>query len=199
MSVFPLAAFPPLSFVAGMIKSEEVIIDPNEHFVKQTIRSRYEIAGPNGRQMLSIPVLKGRRPGVSLKALKLSKVEPWQDIHWKSIVTAYNASPYFMYYQDEVEGMIKQKTDSLFDYNYQNLISVLELMDLDIDVKVSEQYIEGYKGLDYRKFPKDASSQVVAPYIQVFDVQHGFMNNLSILDLLFNMGPESAFYLENLP
>ncbi len=198
MNVFPVAVFPPVQYFVELINAERVVVDTCEHYVKQSIRNRYEILGPNGRQKLTVPVQHGRRPGTPVSAIKLSFVEPWMDIHAKSIMTAYNSSPFFLYYQDEVEALLRNPETDLLSYNLYVLKGLMDLLEIDKNIELSSSYVEDAdKDLRAVLHKKTASIQIPS-YHQVFSDRHAFEPNLSVLDLLFNEGPSSLTYLESL-
>ncbi len=198
--IFSTALFPPVEYFVKMINTDKVVIDPNEFYIKQTFRNRYEIAGPNNRQILPAHVIKGNRPKTPVKNVKLSAHEDWQNIHWKSIITAYNTSPFFLYYQDEIEAFFKKEYKFLIDLNQDVLTVLLQILGIEKDIVYADHYIEECPAeLDLRNHFNPKKNNYQNPkYTQVFEQTHGFMNNLSILDLIFNQGPDSLYYLETI-
>lgn len=191
MIVLPTTYFAPVVFYAAISQSDKIIFDKHENFIKQTVRSRCEIYGANGKQMLSVPVEK-RGNNIPAKDVRISYKEDWQKIHWRSIVSAYRNSPYFEYYCNELEPFFHSKTEFLFHLNMDLHNVLMNLLKIKITTEFTENYIEEYgQGiLDFRK--EKTSMPEILPYHQVFEERYGFIPNLSILDLLFNSGPDSV-------
>jgi hypothetical protein len=122
-------------------------------------------------------------------------------LHFKSLETAYRTSPYFEFFEDDIEPLFKEKFNSLFDFNLKCFKTTLDLLDLDIKIEMTSEYLEKYNDIDDQRELIKAKSKTdynIKPYHQVFEDKYGFISNLSILDLLFNLGPESVNYLKNL-
>ena len=195
------AFFPPVSYFADVIAKDAIIIEADEHYNKQSYRNRMEILGPNGRQILSFPVVKGENLKQKIRDVKISYDTPWQKIHWKSIETAYNSSPYFLYYKDDFFHFFHKKYDFLFDYNLEIIQKCLNFLKFNPKIELNLDYHNSLDAIDLRS--KYQSKNLITtnyflPYIQVFSDKFAFQSNLSILDLLFNLGPESGNYLLNL-
>lgn len=188
--VVPVGYFAPVAVYAAMFSSDKIVFEQHENFVKQTIRSRCEIYGANGKQLLSVPVEK-RRNHIPIMDLQISYKEDWQKIHWRSIVSAYRNSPYFEYYTDELQPVFETKTELLFDLNMSLHKIIMKLLKAEINYEFTETYVPDYGNnvLDLRN-EKTLYPQFYQ-YSQVFEERHGFIPNLSILDLLFNAGPDS--------
>lgn len=197
------AYFPPINYMALLAGSEHVIIDPNEHFIKQTYRNRCHILGVNGVQHLSVPV--NRKNHLPLKDIKISYAEDWQKVHWGTIVSAYGKSAFFEFYRDELEPIFSTKHEFLLDLNMEVLESANSMIGITLSIEVAENFIEREtEPYDFRELisPKKEFSHPelsidLPSYFQVFSDRHAFTPNLSVLDLLFNMGPESEGYLES--
>lgn len=198
--ILPTAYFPSIGQFALAFQAGTYLLETQEHFVKQSYRNRCEIYGANGKQKLVVPV-KWRNHS-PMHEVELSYAENWQKLHWKSLESAYRASPYFDFYEEEFRPFFEQKKiQYLLDWNQKLEQRVCELLDLKIEVKETESYETSHP--DYRKLisPKKKTfmQRLDFPfYLQVFGDKHGFIPNLSILDLLFNLGPESTTYLKNL-
>ena len=189
--------FGPVQWYQKLYRSDEVQIEQWESFQKQTYRNRCLIAAPNGIQALTVPVEHTVSP--LIKDLKVSDHGNWRHLHWNALVTAYSESPFFEYYQDDIRPFYEQRWDYLLDYNEAIRTKICELIDIQPKVTLTGEYSRSSDN-DYREAirPKHSAPDpdfTPRPYYQVYQQKHGFLPNLSILDLLFNMGPESIFYL----
>jgi hypothetical protein len=188
--VLPSNYFAPANIYAAILQSDTIIFDVHENFVKQTFRSRCEIYGANGKQLLSVPVEK-RGNHIHANQVKICYKEDWQKIHWRSIVSAYRNSPYFEYYADEFQPFFETKIELLFDLNMLLHRIIMKLLKAEINHEFTQTYISdfGESILDLRK------EKIILPeisgYNQVFEERYGFISDLSILDLLFNTGPDA--------
>lgn len=169
-----------------------------ENFVKSTGRNRCHIAGVNGKLMLSIPVTGGRDHHQLYNSVKINYDNSWQRMHWQSICSAYGSTPFFLHYAPRFEDFYAQQFDLLFQYNLQLLAVVLKCLKAERQIKFTEQYHKLLDGEhDYRKSVEE--NIVMPPYYQAFNEKNGFTPNLSIIDLLFNLGPQAQNYLRTLP
>jgi len=178
-------------------QNEKIEIDVNEHFEKQSYRNRSVIHGANGALNLIIPLVKrGKR--TKMKDLKIDNSQRWQNLHWRSIESAYRSSPYFEFYEDDLKPFYTKEYTSLIDFNKEIQEVVLELLGIDLELKETEEYKKAEE-VDFRKLlhPKGETSPFFENqnYIQVFSDRNGFLSNLSILDLLFNEGPNAINFL----
>jgi len=179
--------------------AEKVVIEVNENFKKQTFRNRAEIYGANGRLNLSVPIKK-RGLKCPSKHVKIHNVEDWKHLHFRSLESAYRSSPYFEFYEHHFEEIYTRDYHNLVDLNKTIFEKVIELLKLEIDFSYSPSYAEDIQDFeDYRDrvLPKTSKDKNIPaqPYIQVFENKFGFIPNLSILDLLFNEGPNAVSYL----
>ncbi len=191
------AYFPPIEFYHHYTKNEAIIIEQNEHFIKQTYRNRCSISGANGQIDLSIPLQKYTSKTL-IRDIKISYEVQWQKQHWRSIVSAYNSSPYFMYYDYEIMPYFEKKNNYLFDLNLEILEKLNKLLKISKPFSLSEEFTavnDSQSDLRYKISPKRKPEVLLKTYSQVFDQKLGFIENLSILDLLFNKGPDSMMYL----
>lgn len=179
-----------------MMKTENVIFEVYDNFQKQTYRNRCYIYGANGKQLLNIPIQKVSGKQLT-KDIKLDYSSNWQAEHYKSLLSAYNSSPFFEFYIDEIKEVFNKKETFLVDLNMKTWTIITKILDCKINHSFSERYeveVENdYRNLVNAKSEKEAFSK----YTQVFDNKHGFINNLSILDLIFMEGPASEIYLKN--
>jgi hypothetical protein len=197
--IFTTMYLPPLEFFVNACLTEKIVIEGCENFCKQTYRNRCSIYSANGKTDLSIYLEKCRRNHLPLKEVKISYTQPWNKIHWRAMVSAYNNSPYFMYYHTDFEKFYSKEFKWLLDYNMQTLMLCLKLLGMDKEISITEEYLPGYPyGLDFRNriSPGKPSAINFAKYPQVFDYKAGFIPNLSIIDLLFNRGPDAEEYLK---
>lgn len=185
-SVFPLFLFPNVAWWKSVIQTDSPLIEIHENWVKQSFRSRFEIAGPNGRQVLSIPTHKSSR--TTLNDVTIDYTEKWPILHWRSIRTAYNRSPFFEFYADELKELLDRPTERLVDLNKAALQWCCDKLGVEKKFQWSESYISNVDH-DFRNKMPDVE---IDPYMQVFDEKNGFIANLSILDVLFNCGPEAG-------
>ena len=196
--------FGPIQWYQKLYRAEEVFIERCESFQKQTYRNRCIIATTNGPQPLTIPVERGQ--GDQIRSLRISDHGNWRHLHWNALKSAYGESPFFDYYQDDIRPFFELRWDYLFDFNEAIREKMCELLDIQPKVVPTELFLspaeikESAFGTDYReairpKHPEPDPDFTPRRYYQVYEQKHGFLPNLSVLDLLFNMGPESIFYL----
>ena len=175
----------------------------HDHFVKQTYRNRCTIATAQGPLSLSIPVRHNGGEKICTGEVLISNHGKWRREHWHALVSAYDNSPYFAYYADDFKTIYDQDFERLVDFNEAMENLVCELLSIRINKQISDRYIHpGEDDTDMRELirPKvkwDDPHFKAAPYYQVFQEKYGFLTNLSIVDLLFNMGPESRIVLRS--
>lgn len=199
--LFSTAYFPPISYFAKFLCNENIIIDNYEHYVKQTFRNRCKIYTANGPLFLSVPVSKGGLQKICTKDVTIDYSLQWQKIHWRSIESAYNNSPFFLYYRDELEQRIFSNQKFLVDLNNQIIETVCKQLHIGIIIQFSEKYIDtGIEKNDFRNTisPKIKQQKQLPFYQQVFSDKYGFASDLSVIDLLFNLGPDSKEYLKKI-
>ncbi len=194
--LLPTAYFAPIYYYAILVQSKSCIIESHENFIKQSIRNRCEIYNSNGKLRLSIPLIRKRNSKTKIAAVKIAYNENWQKTHWKSIISAYNSSPFFEYYKDNIEQFFIEKEPYLINFNNKIQEVIIDLIQEKISINESKKYQLDGPFKDYRNF--DFKIKNAKRYNQVFMEKHRFIANLSILDLLFNLGPESSNYLRNL-
>lgn len=191
--------FGPVQWYQKLYRSDEAIIEACENFQKQTYRNRCIIATTQGVQALTIPVTRGNDS--TIRDVRISDHGNWRHLHWNALQSAYGESPFFEYYQDDIRPFFEKRWDFLFDFNEEIRLKVCELIDIEPTVTLTSEYSDSSDtARDYRsainpKHPVPDPDFMPKKYYQVYLQKHGFLPNLSILDLLFNMGPESIFYL----
>lgn len=199
------AYFAPIRYFSKLAGYPEIYIEQYEHFIKQTYRNRAVILGANGPISLIVPVEKGREQKIIIKDLRISYDEDWQRNHWRTIFSAYNSSPFFEYYTDELESFFRKKFDFLFDFNQQITETILKFFEIPKALNRTEAFEkipEGYQNFREKISPKAHRNTydlqfTAQPYTQVFSEKFGFVADLSILDLLFNEGPAAHTVLMN--
>jgi hypothetical protein len=189
----------PIDYYRQILSCNHLTIEQNDHYTKQTYRNRCRIATGNQLLDLTIPVIRPKEK-CPTKEIQISYQENWRTIHWRAIESAYNSTPFFEYYKDDFEVVFQKKYNYLIDFNMDLLEVTLRLLKIKTEIEKSTEYIskEDVHWLDMRDgfHPKRVSTAYIKPYYQVFDQKFGFQPNLSIIDLLFNMGPESIFTLK---
>lgn len=193
------AYFPSVSYVKEILKADTVWIEQNDYYVRQTYRNRCYIAAANGKMALSIPVERNLTEKGLVKDIRISDHDNWRHQHWQSIVSAYGMSPFFEYYEDDIAPFFTKRWKFLIDFNMEITHKLLDLLEIDKQLKLTDEYCADFqnKVVDLRLKTKahKEESVVTKPYYQVFDAKYGFLPDLSVLDLIFNMGNESILYL----
>lgn len=197
--VAPTAYLPSIAYMTQVIRSDRVIIDIHEHYVKQTCRNRATIGSANGELSLIIPVKKVLGNHTPVTAIETDNAQRWQIHHWRAIESAYRSSPYFLFYKDDFHYLYNKSSTFLVNFNTDLFRLICKLAGIDIRFSLSERYMTpGSSGRDLRcGLSTDlADGRPAEPYSQVFQHKFGFIANLSVIDLLFNIGPETRAYLE---
>ena len=194
----------PVEYYSKLKAYDKIYIEQHDHYVKQTYRNRCNIAGPEGVLSLSVPIIRPDTPKCAMKDIRISDHGNWRHLHWNAIESAYNNTPFFEYYKDDLHPFYENKYTFLADFNEELRCKICELMDISPVVEHTASYHTDFlpDEADYREVihPKKDYTEVdkdflPKPYYQVFESRHGFLPNLSIIDLLFNMGPESVLVL----
>lgn len=196
LAIFPLFYLPPVSYFTLLKENNfEFILEKFEHFPKQTYRNRAAIASPNGSLDLAVPVVKGAKIHTPYKDVKISYDSRWQRLHWLSLQNCYRSSAYFEFYEDGLVPFYEKKYDYLFDYNLEILTWLFKQLKLATNLTTTTVY-EPQVEMDYRNSmgKKEVPLMQTKPYFQVFSDRNEFIPNLSIVDLLFNQGPQAKNY-----
>ena len=194
----------PIQYYSKIFRAKEVIIETDDNYQKQSYRNRCIIAAANGPLALSIPIEKSKELKCKMKDIKIADHGNWQHLHWNAIISAYNSSPFFEYYRDEFSLFYEKRITYLFDLNEQLRCLICQLLEIETPTIYTSTFVEkaAIDITDFREVihPKkewrETDKEFVAkPYYQVFAEKRSFIENLSIIDLLFNMGNESRLYL----
>ena len=189
--------FPSISHYIAMIQAKSVTFEVEDTFQKQTNRNRMYIYSPNGIQMLNISV-KHDSANSNFKDIKIDNQYNWQKNHFKSLEAAYKNSPFYEYFIDDLQPIFEKKHEFMLDLNFEIFERINDALGISIPFdKTTEYFHQVTDKTDFRFLvngKKDTTQ--IEPYTQVFDNKHGFINNLSILDLLFNEGRYAVDYLK---
>jgi hypothetical protein len=193
--------FPSISHFAAIAQSDKVTFEMEDNFQKQTNRNRTYIYSPNGIQLLNIPIKHSNLTHQKTKEIKIEQEFDWQKQHFKSLEAAYRSSPFFEYFEDDLLPIFQKKHTFLMDLNLEAFDIVCKCLRMKLQFDTTSEYfheIDDQQIVNFRYLvngKKDHS--VFEPYTQVFDDKHGFLNNLSVLDLLFNEGKFAMDYLKS--
>lgn len=195
----------PISYYAKLYSYNQVGLEQFDHYVKQTYRNRCTISAANGPLSLTIPTEKSEGGKCLMKDVRISEHGNWRHTHWNALVAAYRNTPFFEYYADDFKAIYDSNTPFLIDLNSAFCELTCKLIDIEPCVVTTQEYeinvdsqVADYRELIHPKQPLDADQEFMAkPYYQVFQEKHGFLPNMSIVDLLFNMGPESLLVLRD--
>ena len=206
--------FGPVQWYQKLKRYDHCVIEQYDSYQKQTYRNRCVIATANGLQALTVPVEVGGKKE-EVREVRISDHNQWRRVHWNALQSAYSESPFFEYYADDIRPFFEQKYEFLIDFNEAIRQKMCELLDIETSVSYSSGFmvhgsgsmvqdsgfrVQGSGFKDFRevihaKHPQDDPEFQPRSYWQVFQHRYGFQPNLSILDLLFCMGPEAVFYL----
>ena len=196
------AYFGSIAMWSAIVKSQNICFEACDNYQKQTYRNRMYIAHSNGRLGLNIPV-KHNKTGHRQKTseVQIENNFRWQRDHWRSLEAGYRSSPFFEYYEDELKPFFEVQHNNLFQHNLASMQMVAELLEVELGYSLTEKYehhpleVKDHRALVLSKNTREIE---MPTYHQVHQSTHGFLPNLSILDLVFNLGPESLSYLEGI-
>ena len=205
--------FGPIQWYQKLNRCDECLIERHESFIKQTYRNRMIIQTTNGPLSLTIPT--NHNTSLAMKDIRISDHANWRHVHWNALLSAYGESPFFEYYQDDIRPFYEKKYEFLFDFNMETTEKMIELLDIRPKISITDSYIQSKEQKEYilskeqkeedeikdfrdairPKKPLPDAEFAPQRYYQVYEQKHGFLPNMSILDLLFNEGNEAIFYL----
>ena len=193
--------FGPVQWYQKLYRYDEVYIENNDSYQKQTYRNRCLIATTNGVQALTVPVTIEHAGGT--ETIRISDHGNWRHQHWQALCSAYGDSPFFQYYEDDRRPFFTGKWEFLRDFNEAIRQQMCIMLDIQPKVMLTPHYQKGddltdcddYRDVIRPKHPLPDPDFSPQRYYQVYERKHGFLPNMSILDLLCNMGPEGIFYL----
>jgi hypothetical protein len=192
------AYLPPAEYFAHISEAEEIFIEKEENYIKQSYRNRCYILSAHGPQLLSVPVFLGSVHKTLIKDIRIDYSKRWQQVHLRAMTAAYRSSPYFEFYFDIIERIISANHEYLLDLNMDLTESIFKILKISSKISYTSSFdptSDNPADLRYKITPKEKSTFSQKRYIQVFDTGKGFVPNLSIVDLIFNTGPEASGYL----
>ena len=198
-TLLSLAYAGPIAHWVPICKQQPILWEVEDFYKKQSYRNRMEIHAANGKLMLSIPIKHlGYEGHQNYKDVQIANEFPWQRNHWLTLKTAYQCSPFFEYYEDDILPLYHNTYSSLLEFNMQFMETICELLQVQIPQEVTKTYEKNSEYYDLRSLidVKSTRNKSVIEYTQVFSEKNGFIPNLSIIDLLFNMGPKTVKLLQ---
>lgn len=192
--------FPSISHFSVMAQSESITFEIEDNFQKQTNRNRTYIYSPNGIQLLNIPVKHSKNAHQKTKEIQIENEFDWQKQHFKSLEAAYRSSPFFEFFEDDIRPFFEKKHQFLMDLNFEALDILSKCLRMKLEYAKTSEYFHDTDSVisDFRALANGKKdNNTFETYTQVFDDKHGFINNLSVLDLLFNEGKYAMEYLKN--
>jgi hypothetical protein len=190
--------FPSISHFVVMAQASNIVFEIEDNFQKQTNRNRMYIYSPNGIQLLNIPVKHSKSLRQKTKDIQLETAFDWQKQHFKSLEAAYRNSPFFEFFEDDIRPVFEKKHVFLMDLNLQTIEIVSKCLGMNFEVTASEEYFSQPNQTDFRPLVNGKKDSLeFEAYPQVFEEKFDFINNLSILDLIFNEGRHALTYLKN--
>lgn len=196
------AYLPPVEYMALLLKYGNAIIEKEETYPKQTYRNRCSILTANGILNLSIPVSKPNGNNTKTKDISIINSSTWYTNHWRAMSSAYSGSPFFLYYKDYLQKFFIGKYDNLLEYNTELMKVLISLVGIDCEITYSNSFVKPNSITNDARYSVTPKKKTYInsynKYIQVFSNKFDFIPNLSIIDLLFNLGPEAKDYLNNM-
>lgn len=196
----------PIEYYSKLLRYDSIFIEQHDHYMKETYRNRCRICGPSGVITLTVPVVKPATPKAEMRDIHISDHGNWRHLHWNAIESAYNTTPYFEFYRDYFAPFYEKRYEFLIDFNEELCHTICNLIDMQPDIRRTDEYLKTFEEgqhdfrdiihpkHDFKQFDSEFTSH---PYYQVFHEKLGFIANLSIIDMLFNCGPESLILLRD--
>ncbi|WP_298370387.1 WbqC family protein [uncultured Lutibacter sp.] len=199
MNLFQPTYFSPISQYIAIVNSKKIQFEVEDNFQKQTYRNRCYIYTANGKHLLNVPIEQMKGVKQKTKDVKVDYKDNWNKLHLKTLTTTYSSSPFFEFYIDDLLPIFNKKHNFLLDLNLKCHSSIMDALQTNIAYSKTKEYNKEIKQNDFRKLAiaKGEPIYTFDRYIQVFEQNHGFIPNLSILDLLFMEGPNALNYLES--
>ena len=194
--ILPTSYFGPIPYYSILVKSDDYVLEKHENFIKQTARSRCIINSSSGKLNLSIPRIRKNSSKTKIKDIRICYNEPWQKIHLRSIITCYNSSPFFDYYKEKISKIFDVKEKFLIDFSLKSHLLVMDFLKLNQNINYTKVFEIINNSTDYRNY--DFFSKKDYKYDQVYFTKNDFIKDLSVLDLIFNLGPESIDFLKKI-
>lgn len=202
VSLLTSTYFGPVQWYQKLNQSDCCLIERHDHFVKQTYRNRCVIATTSGLQALTVPIERYEGAHCEMRDIRISNHGSWRHLHWNALQSAYGESPFFEFYADDLSPFFERRWEFLFDFNTAITRKMCELLDIHPQIAFTEAYasaeeegVTDFRDVIRPKHPLPDDGFRPRRYYQVYEQKHGFQPNLSILDLLFNEGPEAILYL----
>jgi hypothetical protein len=192
------AYLPPVEYFSHISGAEEILIEREENYIKQTYRNRCYILSSNGPHILTVPVCLGSFHKTPVKDIRIDYSKRWQQVHIGALKAAYSASPFFLFYFEEIEKIIFFRYNYLLDLNMDLLQTIMKMMNIDREVLYTNEFLPVNNltaDTRYDITPQKKSSYTSKNYIRVFDHPEEYIKGLSVIDLLFNTGPDAGKYL----
>ena len=198
MALFIPTYFSTISQYTSIVKSNTITFEAEGNYQKQSYRNRCYIFGANGKQLLNIPISNTNKISGKIKMRDVVvENSNWQRQHYKSLTTAYNHSPFFEFYKDDLQFIFTKKYKYLLDINIDSFHFINDALELSKKYNISKAYNENaINDFRYHAVVKNDNKSRSTPYIQMLEAENGFLENLSILDLLFMEGPNSINFLK---
>jgi hypothetical protein len=192
------AYLPPVEYFSLISVADEIFVEREENYLKQTYRNRCYILSANGTQLLSVPVYLGSLHKTRLKDIRIDYSKRWQQVHLRAMTASYNSAPFFEFYFENFEKIISKNHEFLLDLNMELTEEVLSILKINKTISYTTDFepaVGNENDFRYRFTPKKKPIRVVNKYFQVFSNDKGFVPGMSIVDLVFNMGPQAVYYL----
>lgn len=196
--ILPVSYFPPVTYFLYILHHDEILVEAEETYRKQTLRNRCIVCSANGPQVLTVPVSKPAGSATMTREVRISYRKNWLANHWATIISAYNSSPYFLFFRDELKEILFSGHDKLLDLNLEILGKLMEFSGISARITTTSTFArpeDPEKDPRYGKHFGYGHSRPLPSYPQVFDEKYGFTSGVSFLDLLCNLGPSAKDYL----